>query len=156
MNKLIWVPGVPKEIGMYWYSLSLRAHEGDKQRPLVLQIRTDDKDGSYGWCYGPFGSGPLEVYYNEKLLAKHVTHAKIPEPKKWVEMSTLKGNNNYGWFKDTKGHYGFGILDQGWGGKHYVTGSWIWANHPSCAADHGGDVQWKDGWKFSPIKVPEV
>jgi hypothetical protein len=89
-------------------------------------------------------------------MEKSFRHAKIPDPKKWVELSTIRGKDNYGWFKDPDGHYGFGILDAGWAGAHYVTGTWVWVNHPSCAADHGGDVQWDDGWLYSPAKVPEI
>lgn len=149
MSRLVWHKGMPDKLGMYWYDGSVF-----RGRPLVLQIRPGT-EGDYGWCYGPGGSGPLECYYH-KSMAKTVRHAQIPETKKWIEASAIKGNNNYCWFEDTKGHYGFGIIDAGWGGKHYVTGTWIWVNHPSCAADHGGDVQWTDGWKFSLVKVPEI
>lgn len=112
-------------------------------------------EGNYSWCYGPYGSGPLEAYYH-KTMAEKARHVQIPDPKTWVEISTIKSKENYGWFKDTKDRYGFGILNAGWGGHDYVTGTWIWVNHPTCVADSGADVGWDSGWKFSPVEIPFI
>jgi hypothetical protein len=153
MNKLIWEPGIPSKPGMYWYSVNLS--KNDNLHPFVLQMRPHSTKGIYGWCFGRHGNGPLEMFYN-KAIANCATHAEIPKSENWIEASAIKGDHNYCWFKDTKGHYGFGIISAGWGGHHYVTGDWIWVNHKTSASEHGTDVQWKDGWLFSLVEVPIV
>jgi hypothetical protein len=147
MKKLIWEPGSPVNDGFYWFDGGLNKIG----KPLLVCVKNGQR-----WGYGPGGSGPLDNYFYHKSMEKKCKHAKIPAAIEWVEMSNVKGQSNYGWFKDTKEQYGFGILDAGWGGHEYVTGTWVWFNHPTCAADSGADVQWKDGWKFSSVKIPDL
>lgn len=152
MSKTIWTPGTPTLPGVYWFDTGHRFDwEIKKNRhPMVIQV---GKGGGEPYMFGDYGSGPLSMYYSEKICPNAVW-AHIEQPEEWGDHTVVKGERGRAWVKHPNGYLGFGLLRPGW--HHDVGGTILWLDKPQCASESGGWWKSSEGYQFSAVKMPKI
>lgn len=139
----LWIPGLPKEDGVYWYDSGF----DHVKEPAVLQVR-----GGSTYMFGDFGSMPISSVYVPSM-EKQVSYALVPENYEWQDYKCITSRSR-AWVKTPDGLIGFGLLSPGWHSN--VHGTWLWPAPHINASECGRYVRDTDNFLFSLVDKPKV
>ena len=145
MSKSKWIPGLPKEPGIYWYDSGFRFGQKDDRHPGIIQVSKD----TYS-VWGDFGN----FYLNTKIekLYDNVKYMPIELPSYWQNHSAVTKSRSRAWVKTPKERLGFALLTTV---QHNGISSTIfWINEDPTEVHVGSFITPDDEYEFCLIDSP--